>query len=61
MTALFVVLMFAAFVAADALIREALRRAREKRERRQREEVLEVAVRLDFAKEALSLKRVPAL
>jgi CheY-like chemotaxis protein len=50
--------MFAAFVVADALIREVLRRTREKRERRQREEVLEVAVRLDFAKEALSLKRV---
>jgi CheY-like chemotaxis protein len=58
MTILFVVLMFAAFVAADALVREALRRARENRERRRREEVLEVAVRLDFAQEALSLKRV---
>ena len=58
MTALFVVLMFAAFLAADALLREVLRRAREKRERRRREEVLEVSVRLDFAQEALSLKRV---
>jgi CheY-like chemotaxis protein len=58
MTALFVVLMFAAFVVADALVRKMLQSVRKKRERRQREEVLEVAVRLDFAKEALSLKRV---
>jgi CheY-like chemotaxis protein len=58
MTALIVVLMFAAFVVADTLIRTVLRRFREKRERSEREKVLEVAVRLDFAQEALSLKRV---
>ena len=58
MTFLIVVLMFAAFVAVDALLREALRRAREKRERQRRETVLEESIRLDFAQEALSLKRV---
>lgn len=58
MSAIIVVLMFVAFVVADALVRKALRRGREKRERHQREEVLKVAVRLDFAKEALTLKRV---
>jgi CheY-like chemotaxis protein/glycine cleavage system H lipoate-binding protein len=58
MSFLIVVLMFVAFIVADAMVREALRRARENRERRQRQEVLETAVRLDFAQEAASLKRV---
>jgi len=58
MTALLVVLMFVAFVAIDFLVREAARRLKEKNERRQREEVLNVAIRLDFTAEAKSLKRV---
>jgi len=58
MTALLVVLMFVAFVAIDFLVREVARRLKEKRERHEREEVLKVAVRLDFTAEAKSLKRI---
>ena len=58
MTALLVVLMFVAFVAIDFIVREVARRLREKHERRLREEVLNVAIRLDFTAEAKSLKRV---
>ena len=58
MTALLVVLMFVAFVAIDFVVREVARRLKEKNERRQREEVLNVAIRLDFTAEAKSLKRV---
>ncbi len=58
MTALLVVLMFVAFVAIDFLVREVSRRMKEKRERHAREEVLKVAVRLDFTSEAKSLKRI---
>jgi CheY-like chemotaxis protein/glycine cleavage system H lipoate-binding protein len=58
MTALLVVLMFVAFVAIDFLVREVAHRMKEKRARHEREEVLNVAVRLDFTAEAKSLKRI---
>ncbi len=58
MSALFVILMFVAFVALDFLIREALRKRREKVARQERERILSVAIRTDYAEEALSLKRV---
>lgn len=58
MTALIVVLMFVAFVALDYLVREFSRKLREQHARKEREEVLNVAVRLDFTAEAKTLKRV---
>ena len=58
MVALFVVLMFVAFVAIDYLVREVSRRMKLKREREEREAILKVAVRLDFVDEAKSLKRI---
>ncbi len=58
MSALFVVLMFVAFVAIDFLVREALRRHREKAARIERERILTVAIRTDYAEEARTLKRV---
>jgi CheY-like chemotaxis protein len=58
MTALLVVLMFVGFVLLDALVRLAARRLEETRARREREAVLATALRLDFAEEAKSLKRV---
>jgi len=58
MVALFVVLLFAGFVGIDFLVRDVTRRLKTKRERREREEILKVAVRLDFATEAKSLKRI---
>src|SRR5262245_19818478 len=58
MTALLVVLMFAALVLTDVLVRYATRRMHEARLRREREAVLSAAVRLDFTHEARTLKRV---
>lgn len=58
MAALFVVLMFVAFVGIDFLVRKVSQRMKEKREREEREKILEVAVRLDFTTEAKSLKRI---
>ncbi len=58
MTALLILLMFAAFVGLDYLVRHTARQLREKRERQTRAAVLESAVRLDFTHEAKSLKRV---
>ncbi|HET6278854.1 MAG TPA: response regulator [Candidatus Polarisedimenticolia bacterium] len=58
MTALVVVLMFVGFVILDFLVRATNRRIEEKRRLRKREEVLHTALRLEFADEARSLKRV---
>lgn len=58
MTALLILLMFAAFVGIDYLVRDMARRLREGRERKARAAVLETAIRLDFTHEAPSLKRV---
>lgn len=58
MTALLILLMFAAFVGLDYLVRLTTRRLRLVRERKARAEVLETAIRLDFTHEAKSLKRV---
>lgn len=58
MTALIVVLTVVAFVAIDLLVRAAQRRMAEIRLRREREAALHTALRLDFAHEAPSLKRV---
>jgi CheY-like chemotaxis protein len=58
MTAILVVLLFIGFALVDVGVRAAHRRLDEKRRRREREAVLETALRLDFAEEALSLKRV---
>jgi CheY-like chemotaxis protein len=58
MTALLVVVMFLCFVALDALVRIVARRMQAARTRKEREAVLETAVRLEFADEARSLKRV---
>ncbi|HJV89714.1 MAG TPA: response regulator [Holophagaceae bacterium] len=58
MTALLILLMFAAFVGLDYLVRVTARRLRESRERQARAAVLETSIRLDFTHEAKSLKRV---
>jgi CheY-like chemotaxis protein len=58
MTALIVVLVFVGFVVLDLLVRATTRRMEQKRLRREREAVLLTAVRLEFAHEARSLKRV---
>jgi len=58
MVALFVILMFVAFVAADYLVREFTKRLKAKKERQEREKILDVAVKIDFTLEAKSLKRV---
>ncbi len=58
MTALLILLMFAAFVGLDILVRTTARRMRETRARKARAAVLETAIRLDFTQEAPSLKRV---
>lgn len=58
MTALLILLMFAAFVGLDILVRTTARRMREARARKARAAVLETAIRLDFTQEAPSLKRV---
>ena len=58
MTALVVVLMFVGFVVLDLLVRATTRRLEDKRRIRKREEVLHTALRLEFADEAKSLKRV---
>jgi CheY-like chemotaxis protein len=58
MTAILVVLMFAAFVGLDALVRSSLRRAEQRRVREAREAALHQSIRLDFTDEAKSLRRV---
>lgn len=58
MTALLVVLMVILFVVTDALVRAASARLAAARARREREAILSSAVRLDYASEAKSLKRV---
>jgi CheY-like chemotaxis protein len=58
MTALLILMMFAAFVGIDYLVRETTRRVRATRERKARAAVLETSIRLDFTHEAPSLKRV---
>lgn len=57
MTALIMVLMLAAFVVLDVVVRVAGRRMEERRRRREREAVLETAVRLEIAGEVKTLKR----
>ena len=58
MTALVVVLMFVGFVVLDLLVRATTRRLEDKRRIRKREDVLRTSLRLEFADEAKSLKRV---
>lgn len=58
MTALIVVLMFVGFVLIDLAVRATGKRLEQARLRREREAVLITSVRLDFAQEAKSLKRV---
>jgi len=58
MTALVVVLMFVGFVVLDLLVRATTRRIEDKRRIKKREEVLHTSLRLEFADEAKSLKRV---
>jgi len=58
MTALLVLLLFVGFVLIDIGLRAIQRRADERRLRREREAVLDIALRLDFAEEAATLKRV---
>ncbi len=62
MTVLIVLMTFALFIAADALVRAVSRRQAELRTRRQRAAALETLVRIEFTHEAPSLKRaeVPA-
>ncbi len=58
MTALVVVLMFVGFVLLDLLVRAVTRRVEDKRRIKKREDVLRTSLRLEFADEAKSLKRV---
>ncbi len=57
MTALIMVLMLAAFVVLDVVVRVVGRRLEERRLRREREAVLQTAVRLEIAGEVTTLKR----
>jgi CheY-like chemotaxis protein len=57
MTALLVVLLFAAFFGIDVAVRAVSRRMEAARAHREREGVLKAALQLDFAAEAKSLKR----
>jgi CheY-like chemotaxis protein len=57
MTVLLVVLIFVGFVILDVVVRAIAIRIREKRVLRERKAVLETSVRLEFAREAESLKR----
>jgi CheY-like chemotaxis protein len=50
--------MFVGFVLLDALVRQWARKHAEAKERAEREQILATAIRLDFALEAKSLKRV---
>lgn len=58
MAILLTFLFFVLFVLADFAVREWLRRAREKRLVLEREEALAVSLKLDFTREAKTLKRV---
>ena len=58
MTVLLVIFMLLAFVGIDYLVRETSHRLRVKRDRQARENILHTSVRLEFADEAKSLKRV---
>jgi CheY-like chemotaxis protein/glycine cleavage system H lipoate-binding protein len=58
MTVLLVIFMLLAFVGIDYVVRESSKRIQEKRQRAAREEILKVAVRIDVADDAKSLKRV---
>ena len=58
MTVLLVIFMLLAFVGIDYLVRESGQHLRLKRERSEREAILASSVRLEFADEAKSLKRV---
>jgi CheY-like chemotaxis protein len=58
MTVLLVIFMLLAFVGIDYLVRQATHKAQAKRERQAREAILNTSVRLEFADEAKSLKRV---
>jgi CheY-like chemotaxis protein len=58
MTVLLVIFMLLAFVGIDYLVRESSHRLRIKRERQARAAILETSVRIEFAGETKSLKRV---
>ncbi|GAB4296244.1 MAG: hypothetical protein Kow0098_19260 [Ignavibacteriaceae bacterium] len=58
MTLLFFILAVALFVVADILIRHFGKKIQEKKAREEREKVLSVSLKLDFSKEAKTLKRV---
>ena len=58
MTVLLVIFMLLAFVGIDYLVRKFTQKAQAKREREAREAILNTSVRLEFADEAKSLKRV---
>ncbi len=58
MVALLVVFMIVVFITADVLVRVASHRFRENKARRERAAALDVGLKLDFAEEAKSLKRV---
>jgi CheY-like chemotaxis protein len=58
MTVLLVIFMLLAFVGIDYMVRETTHRLRVKRDRQEREDILKTSVRLEFADEAKSLKRV---
>ena len=58
MTVLLVIFMLLAFLGMDYVIRETSRRQRLKRERKEREAILTSAVRIEFADDIKSLKRV---
>lgn len=58
MVVLIVVFMIVAFITADVLVRLFTQRMREKKLKEQREEALDIGLRLDYAEEAPSLKRV---
>ena len=58
MTVLLVVFMLLAFVGIDFVVRDLTQRAKLKRERGEREAILATSVRIEFAGEVKSLKRV---
>lgn len=58
MTVLLVIFMLIAFVGIDYLVRESSRRLKLKHERQEREAILATSVRIEFAGEIKSLKRV---
>ena len=58
MVALGVILMIVAFITADVIIRVLMKRMEEEKLKKQRLEALDIGLKLDFANEAKTLKRV---